>query len=32
VHQTLAHGGVVWAIRNTEDHGPADGVGALLRF
>jgi peptide chain release factor subunit 1 len=32
VHQTLAHGGVVWAIRDAEAHGPADGVGALLRF
>ena len=32
VHQTLAHGGAVWAIRHHEDLAPAEGVGALLRF
>jgi peptide chain release factor subunit 1 len=32
VHQTLANGGTVWAIRHHEDLAPAEGVGALLRF
>ncbi|MDQ2910489.1 MAG: hypothetical protein M3R39_05675 [Actinomycetota bacterium] len=32
VHQTLAHGGAVWAIRHHEDLAPAEGIGALLRF
>jgi peptide subunit release factor 1 (eRF1) len=32
VHQTLAHGGKVWAVRHRDDLGTADGVGALLRF
>lgn len=32
VHQTLAHGGAVWAIRHHEDLAPVEGVGALLRF
>src|SRR6478735_774799 len=32
VHQTLAHGGAVWAIRHHEDLAPVAGVGALLRF
>jgi peptide chain release factor subunit 1 len=32
VHQTLAHGGAVWAIRHHQDLAPAEGVGALLRF
>ena len=32
VHQTLANGGAVWAIRHHEDLAPAEGVGALLRF
>ncbi len=32
VHQTLAHGGAVWAIRHHEDLGPVGGIGALLRF
>ena len=32
VHQTLAHGGAVWAIRHHEDLASAEGVGALLRF
>jgi hypothetical protein len=32
VHQTLAHGGEVWAIRHQPDLQPVEGVGALLRF
>ena len=32
VHQTLAHGGAVWAIRHHEDLSPVEGIGALLRF
>jgi peptide chain release factor subunit 1 len=32
VHQTLAHGGSVWAIRHHDDLGPVEGIGALLRF
>ncbi len=32
VHQTLAHGGAVWAIRHHEDLGPVEGLGALLRY
>jgi peptide chain release factor subunit 1 len=32
VHQTLAHGGTVWAIRHHEDLSPVEGIGALLRF
>jgi peptide chain release factor subunit 1 len=32
VHQTLANGGAVWAIRHHQDLAPAEGVGALLRF
>jgi peptide chain release factor subunit 1 len=32
VHQTLAHGGEVWAIRHQEDLAPVEGIGALLRF
>jgi peptide chain release factor subunit 1 len=32
VHQTLAHGGEVWAMRHQEDLAPVGGVGALLRF
>ena len=32
VHQTLAHGGTVWAIRHHEDLAPVGGIGALLRF
>ena len=32
VHQTLAHGGSVWAIRHHPDLEPVEGVGALLRF
>src|SRR6266702_459412 len=29
VHQTLAHGGAIWAIRHHEDLAPVDGIGAL---
>jgi peptide chain release factor subunit 1 len=32
VHQTLAHGGAVWAIRHHKDLAPVEGIGALLRF
>lgn len=32
VHQTLAHGGAVWAISHHEDLAPVEGIGALLRF
>lgn len=32
VHQTLAHGGSVWAIRHHDDLGPVEGIGALLRY
>ena len=32
VHQTLAHGGSVWAIRHHDDLAPVEGIGALLRF
>jgi peptide chain release factor subunit 1 len=32
LHQTLANGGVVWAIRHHEDLAPVEGIGALLRF
>ena len=32
VHQTLAHGGEVWAMRHQQDLAPVEGVGALLRF
>ncbi len=32
VHQTLAHGGAVWAIRHHQDLATAEGIGALLRF
>jgi hypothetical protein len=32
VHQTLAHGGEVWAIRHHQDLAPVEGIGALLRF
>jgi peptide chain release factor subunit 1 len=32
VHQTVAHGGTVWAVTAHEDLGPAGGVGALLRY
>ena len=32
VHQTLAHGGTVWAVRHVQDLGPVEGIGALLRY
>jgi peptide chain release factor subunit 1 len=32
VHQTLAHGGAVWAIRHHNDLAPVEGIGALLRY
>jgi peptide chain release factor subunit 1 len=32
VHQTLAHGGAVWAVRHQQDLAPVEGIGALLRF
>jgi peptide chain release factor subunit 1 len=32
VHQTLAHGGRVWAVRQRGELDAGDGIGALLRF
>lgn len=32
VHQTLAHGGTVWAVRSRRDLDPVEGIGALLRY
>jgi peptide chain release factor subunit 1 len=32
VHQTLAHGGSVWAVQYHQDLEPVEGIGALLRF
>jgi hypothetical protein len=32
VHQTLAHGGTVWALRQRHDLEPVEGIGALLRY
>jgi peptide chain release factor subunit 1 len=32
VHQTLAHGGMVWAVRSSRDLDPVEGIGALLRY
>ena len=32
VHQTLAHGGSVLALRHHQDLEPVEGVGALLRY
>ncbi|MGE5689882.1 MAG: Vms1/Ankzf1 family peptidyl-tRNA hydrolase [Pseudomonadota bacterium] len=32
VHRALIHGGVVQAVRHHDDLGPAEGIGALLRF
>lgn len=32
VHQTVAHGGTVWAVTAHEDLAPSEGVGALLRY
>jgi peptide chain release factor subunit 1 len=32
VHQTLVHGGRVWAVRDRHNLGPVEGIGALLRY
>jgi peptide chain release factor subunit 1 len=32
VHQTLAHGGTIWALRERHDLEPVEGIGALLRY
>jgi peptide subunit release factor 1 (eRF1) len=32
VHQTLAYGGTVWAVRGRQDLQPVEGIGALLRY
>ena len=32
VHQTLVHGGAVWAIQHQNDLLPVEGIGALLRY
>jgi peptide chain release factor subunit 1 len=32
VHQTLIHGGTVWAVRHRQDLDPVEGIGALLRY
>jgi len=32
VHKTLEHGGSVWLAQHSEDLGPVEGIGALLRF
>jgi peptide chain release factor subunit 1 len=32
IHQTLAHGGTVWATRHRRDLEPVEGIGALLRY
>jgi hypothetical protein len=32
VHQTIAHGGAVWAIRRHDDLAPVEGIAALLRY
>jgi peptide chain release factor subunit 1 len=32
VHQTLAHGGSVLALRTSQDLDPVEGIGALLRY
>jgi peptide chain release factor subunit 1 len=32
VHQTLVHGGTVWAVRHHQDLEPVEGIGALLRY
>jgi peptide chain release factor subunit 1 len=31
-HQTVAHGGTVWAVTAHDDLGPTEGVAALLRY
>jgi peptide subunit release factor 1 (eRF1) len=32
IHQTLAHGGHIWAARHRRDLEPVGGIGALLRY
>ncbi len=32
LHQTLAHGGTVWALRERRDLDAVEGIGALLRY
>ena len=32
VHQTLIHGGSVWAVQQRRDLEPVEGIGALLRY
>lgn len=32
VHQTLDHGGKVWALLHRQDLEPVEGIGALLRY
>jgi hypothetical protein len=32
VHQTLGHGGRVWALSRRRDLEPVEGIGALLRY
>ena len=32
VHQTLAHGGSVLALRHLQELDPVEGIGALLRY
>ena len=32
VHQTLVHGGRVWAVRDRQDLRRVEGIGALLRY
>jgi peptide subunit release factor 1 (eRF1) len=32
VHQTLGHGGKVWALHHAQDLEPVEGIGALLRY
>ena len=32
VHQTLAHGGTVWALQQRQDLDPVEGIGAVLRY
>jgi len=31
-HQTLAHGGTIWAVRERHDLEPVEGIGAVLRY
>lgn len=32
VHQTLAHGGSIWAVGSRRDLEPIEGIGAILRY